>query len=181
MNLHSLWTILIKLIGIYLLSQLIYTIASAAQVIWYLNQSFRGDPGVIGLLVLTSVISSTLFVLVIRTCLFRSDWVIAVLNLEDGFEEKQFNFKFSQSAIVSIALIILGGIFMANAIVSLGFDIPNYFKQRNLFPLTGSSLPLFVTIGKGMAGYLLIVFHKNIAMSMERKTNYDSPGDQPEE
>src|SRR5688572_3151268 len=106
MTIKTLWIIIIKLFGIYLI---ISSITVLPHVLLSINYLFSDDiQGVITLFIAFSLILIT-YILIMRIFIFRPTWLIEKLKLENGFEEVRIDIYLSKTNALRIASIILGG------------------------------------------------------------------------
>src|SRR3569623_1657799 len=98
---RSLFAIIIKIIGIYLLlgaivsiPQMIITVYSLRGQVSYTDT--KEMFGIAFFLIVTAVI----YILIMRYCLFRTDWLIDKLNLAKGFTEEKLELNIHRSTIL---------------------------------------------------------------------------------
>jgi|TARA_B100000795_G_C22790166_1_gene436560 hypothetical protein len=152
MTIRSIWRVLIKLSGLSLLINLFEVIpATAIGVFTY--------PGfeTIGLLLLVL----TFYICFIRFILFKSDWIIVKLRLDQDFSDERIEINLEKSIIYTIAILIIGGVIFINAFANLVCEIMVYINN-NRFIESGyydnsnlSANVIFYSV-KTVIGYLLI-------------------------
>ena len=64
--------------------------------------------------------------------LFKTNNIIDKLNLDKGFTQDTFTFDISQSAILNIAIIVIGGLILADQIPNLFKYAYQYIQQKEL-------------------------------------------------
>jgi hypothetical protein len=149
---HSIWRILIKLSGLSLLINLFEVIPTAA-IGAFTYPGFE----TIGLLLLVF----TLYISFIRFILFKSDWIIDKLRLDQDFSDERIEINLEKSTIYTIVILIIGGIIFINAFANLVCEIMVYINN-NRFIESGyydnsilSANVIFYSV-KTVIGYLLI-------------------------
>ena len=167
MTIKTLWIIIIKLFGIYLI---ISSITVLPHVLLSINYLFSDDiQGVITLFIAFSLILIT-YILIMRIFIFRPTWLIEKLKLENGFEEVRIDIYLSKTNAVRIASIILGGYLFIES-------FPLFIKQLFIFfqeePLSGrfgdkpSTHFLLFNAFKALMGYLIVVNFNSFSKYIE--------------
>lgn len=129
---RSLFNIIIKVFALFFLREIINLATQLFSEITYLT-SFDNPPGTILPLVLT-VLLLVFYVFLIFQLLFKTNYFIDKLKLDQGFDEHEFSFdtqnKFSinisTTSVLTIALIVIGGVTLIN-------EIPNFFRSIYLY------------------------------------------------
>lgn len=143
------------------------------------RKSFNNDLALYVFLILLSVV---LYAFVIWALLFKSRWIIEKLSLEKHFEQEIVIIKADSTAVIQIAIIVLGGLtfiyalplIFSNSFIYLegkqtskvvaDFNVSDYFNEVNL------SLLIFA-VCKLILGFLLVVYNKRLTLWLERKSN----------
>jgi len=131
MSIRSFWTILLKILGIYILLQSLIAIPQFLTTIYF----FIGRPNILAdntgmfteCLYLIGLV--LLYVQLFRYCIFKTDLIIDKLKLDQGFEDERFEFNIHRSTVLKICIIIIGGILLISNIPPFCKDILAYSQQ----------------------------------------------------
>jgi len=170
---RSLFAIIIKIIGIYLvieafvfLPQLIATIGQYRRMMTESSQSDFLDAGFFIIFALGS------YFLILRYCLFKTDWIIDKLRLDRGFSEEKFEINIHRSTVLKIAVIVIGAVMVIDSLPLLCkqlFSYVNMSRTGATFgqnPTSGWMIYYFV---KFAAGFSLMSANRPIVNYIERK------------
>lgn len=167
MSIKTFWKILIKILGLLLIlgaltvvPQWIYSIYSAYQT--GDNESF---------ITLTIILLTVFFIyfFAFRFCIYKTSWIIDKLKLDKGFEEEMIELNSNENRIISIAIIVIGGLLFVENIPILFRQIFVFFQQESLFkdyPQSGWMIFNFVKV---VIGYLLMTNSFRIANFVKSK------------
>jgi hypothetical protein len=167
MSIKTFWTILIKILGLLLIfgaltivPQWFYSIYSAYQTHDY--DSF---------IILISILLIVLFVyfIVFKFCIYKSSWVIEKLKLDKGFEDEKIELDSKGNRIISIAIIVIGGLMFVESIPFLFKQIFVFFQQESLFKDYPESGWMIFNFVKVIIGYLLMTNSFRIANLIEKE------------
>jgi hypothetical protein len=168
----TIFTLILKIIGLYLilsLAEVLSAAFSSLPVLMMQNSPIDAP----GFWVSSIIILVLLFYFyIIRLLLFRTAWVIDRLSLDKHFEEEIVVVKFDSASVLQIATIILGGILFTGAIPTLCQEIINWLQQTQAEPyLTRHpSFAYMVFDGcKLLLGYLLLTNSKQVTNWIEQK------------
>ena len=123
-----------------------------------------------------SIILVVIFIyfLILRVLFFKTEWIIKKLKLNNGFDEENFSLNISRNAILNIAVILIGAIFLMNSIPELVSNIQNYYIEKSMIymhdldKIPSKSWVLFHFI-QCVIGFLVIRNSKKIADFIESK------------
>jgi hypothetical protein len=124
---RTFWLILIKIIGIYLiLESILVSIQFVSSIYYiYIDKDHKG----LTYLVIMGLIMAGLYFLILRYCVFRTELIVDKLHLDKGFEEEKFELKIHRSTVLSIAVIVIGGVLFIDALPMLCKQIFFYFQS----------------------------------------------------
>ncbi|MEE1947208.1 hypothetical protein VRU48_18925 [Pedobacter sp. KR3-3] len=161
MNLKTLWTIILKTLGVYFL---LHLIAAAGQLLAGLISIATIPMGASFLAyVLMPLVMFTIYLFIPLVLIFKSDWLIEKLKLAQGFEQERVDANINTGAAINIALIILGGyVFIDSA--------PVFFQQTFTYLQNGTDLPnntgsgsLLIQLAKTIIGAFLVLKHQAVS------------------
>ncbi len=163
MSIRTFWTILLKVIGIWMILSGVTVITyffSSVGVINYAPELNTMDViYYIGALFLIL----GLFVLIIKLLIFNPNWIINKLKLVNGIIEERLDLNVGSNAVINIAIIVTGAILLIDALPLLCQNIFIYLQQKNIFrndPGAGSIIMLLI---KSLLGYFLMTKSKMIS------------------
>ena len=160
MKIRTFWTFLLKILGLYIVLGSIDVIAQFLSTTYSL---FVGDSSdSIIKLSLFGIVALIIFIyyLVLRFFIFNPNLIIDKLKLDKGFEEEEINLNDNSSAILRIALIVIGGLILVESLPILFKNIIMFFQQESLFRnYSGTGWIVFGVI-KSIIGYLLLTNSK---------------------
>lgn len=119
---NTLFTVILKLFGLYFLKEVVFTIPQLISGIFLLfDPGFTEDPSVLAQL---SVLIIPVFILwfyfyLIYLLLFKTQALVQVLRLDKGFGQDQISINLSNSKLLTIALIVIAGIILLQEIPDL--------------------------------------------------------------
>jgi len=142
---RTLWTIILKIFGLYLLVQLLNWLPQLFSIIVAYssiqNESYgRGGinvttsfgPSAIGEIA-ASLFSISICLLMIATFIFKTDWLIDALRLNNAITEEKLELNIHRSAVLKIAIIITGGLLLIESLPVLLKELFDYYQNINLF------------------------------------------------
>jgi hypothetical protein len=175
MTFKSLWIILIRILGIYLAFQLFILIEQIFTQLVFLSHLPTGSnqPGIlteISMLITIIVV----MLLLIRFCLYNPIRIIDMLHLDEGFNEEQITVNGDRLKILNVAVIVIGGVILADALPLLLKTTFIYFQHINtyrLFKDFPDSAWIVFYAAKCIIGYLTMSFSRSISLFIDRRTD----------
>ncbi len=172
---RSLFNIILKIFGLFFLKEIVFVIPQLISSFSYLAKSdltgsaqFSSDGIFIVILTLVSIV---LYFFIIYQLLFKSNVIIDKLKLDQGFNQEEFSFNISTSMVLTIALVVIGGVVLTNEIPNLSKNIFSYFQEKSL--TRGMTKPNFTYIitstVKIIVGLLLIGERKRIVEFVDKR------------
>jgi hypothetical protein len=170
MTLKIFWTIFLKIFGLYLIWQTLIILSIDFSTISLFNGLdkilFKDHDKVFFFILLSEmVLMVLLLVLIIRYCIFKTDRIIEKLHLEKGFIEEKVEINIHPSSLLTIAIIVLGGLILADSLPRLVGDTILYagVRQNKELGYVVSNL-LRVCLG-----YFMVIKSPLIVNFIERK------------
>ena len=169
---RSFFNIVVKILGLYFFLNIVETIPqfiSAATVL-----SGSDNPADASYIFLGTSIILAFYILVSFILLTRTNKVVHLLKLDQGFDQEYFSFEISNSSILTTALIIIGGLMLADGIPSLCRALYIYSIERNLSKFDNRRPDLSYSVlltTKIIIGLLLLGERKRIASFILSKPN----------
>lgn len=167
MSIKTFWTILIKILGLLLIFGALTIVPQWFYSIYSAYQTHDFD----SFIILISILLIVLFVyfIVFKFCIYKSSWIIEKLKLDKGFEDEKIELNSKGNRIISIAIIVIGGLMFVESIPILFKQIFVFFQQESLFKdYPGSGWMIFNFV-KVIIGYLLMANSFRIANMIEKE------------
>ena len=168
MKVKTFWLISLKIIGLFLVlsgvNVIIYSLSTVTMVL-----DMRGER--VFILMVIALIAVYCFILWLFV--FKTSWLIKKLHLEKGFEDEKIELNIQLSNILSIAIIVIGGIMIIDSLPQLCKQIFTFFQSKALWiqnPTTGWIILYFV---EAILGYLLMTNSKQITEFINKRACSD--------
>jgi hypothetical protein len=164
--------LILKIFGLYTLVLFLFTIVPGNLV--FVLRDFNLFSAI--WLLLTISIISLLFVFLI----YKPDYAIRLLKLEKGFDEDRIEFQnFSNSNILKLAVIVIGGIllirnipaFLSHVLFAFKSSAGNNFNNNSILYGQNDYFNWAVSFINIILGYLLLAYYKPISRILNEKGN----------
>ncbi|MGN6180117.1 MAG: hypothetical protein ACTHNW_13095 [Mucilaginibacter sp.] len=169
----SFWTILIKVLGIYVLLQGLLQIPAfinMTQAIYYEGFQPYTKTNYFAWAYLLFLLG--IFWLIIWACLFRTDWLINKLKLNAGVTEERLAFNMHRSDILKIVIMLIGGLTLVDALPAACQELflcIQRIKEYNGFKKDPTSTYLLFHLLKIGIGIFMVTSNQLIVNYIERK------------
>ncbi|OMQ09058.1 hypothetical protein [[Flexibacter] sp. ATCC 35103] len=167
MSIRTFWIILIKILGLILISQTITIIPEWISSIYFIYEN--GDTKNLIILIFSILLVLFILYLIFRFFLFKANWIIDKLRLDKGFENDWIELNSSQNKIISIAIIIIGGFMFIQNVPIIFKEFFIFFQQKILFKDYPKSGWIIFYFCKAIMGYLLITNSFRIARFIDKQ------------
>ena len=114
MNLKSLFTVILKIFGVYMFVQGMISLLNVFASLIYLVRD--ADQLQLNLLVLSQFIYVVFTILISRLAIVKTDWLISKILNDEQLEADFTTFKVHRSVVLTIAVIVIGGLTFINEI-----------------------------------------------------------------
>jgi len=171
----NLFNIILKIFGLFFLREIVYTIPQLISLIPFFTKAddFGGEQFSSGDIVpfIVTLIAIAFYVYIIYQLLFNTNKIIDKLKLDQGFNQQEFSFNISTSLILTISLIVIGGVILTNEIPNFCKNIFSYFQEKDLsHGLTKPNYSYIVVSGvKIIIGLLIIGERTRIVEFVEKR------------
>ncbi len=153
---------------IYLIPQLVSTIPFLTKSDNF-GEAQNTNDGLLSFIVTLAIIAFYIFI--IYQLLFKANNIVDKLKLDKGFNQEEFSFNISSSLVLTIALIVIGGVILTNEIPNLCRNIFSYFQEKSL--THGIAKPnysyIIISATKIIIGLLIIGERKRIVEFVENR------------
>lgn len=167
MSIKTFWAILIKILGLLLLFGALTTIPQWMYSIYSEYQS--GNKESFFTLIFILLIVLFIYFFAFKFCIYKTFWIIEKLKLDKGLENETIELNSNGNKIISIAVILVGGIIFVESIPSFFRQIFVFFQQELLFKDYPESGWMIFNFLKIIIGYLLMTNSFRIANFIESK------------
>ena len=171
MNIRTFWNILLKIIGIFLV---INGVVVCMQALAFFSAAIQGNEIDNGFfyIVLTLLGTLLLYFFILWLFVFKTSWLIDKLDLEKGFNEERIDLKNDFSTIITIAIIVIGGVTFLDALPVLCKHVFVYYQEKSIrFVESPTASWIIIYAIKTTIGYLLMTNSKQITAFIYRKSN----------
>lgn len=167
MSIRTFWIILIKILGLLLILGALTIIPQWLSSIYAAYQIHDNESFISLLIILVLVLLVYFFVF--RCCIYNTSWIIDKLKLDKGFENETIELKSNANKIISIAIIVIGGMMLVENIPIFLRQIFVFFQQDTLFKDYPESVWMIFNFVKAIIGYLLMTNSFRIARFINNK------------
>lgn len=166
MSIKTFWTILIKILGIWLILESLSVLSSAFWLIPWDTPFAEYILAIIVIIVLTLAI----YGIILWLFVFKSSWIIDKLRLDKGFTEEKIDLNVQRSTVLTIAVIVIGGIMLIESFPELCRQIFIFIKQKySYFDSPVYSQIIFNGV-KAVIGFLLITNNHTVVNFINKET-----------
>jgi hypothetical protein len=169
---RSLFNIVLKIFGLFFLKDIIETLPQFISTILFM---FKSDSlnlgGSIAIFVGTTFILA-FYIFVTYLLFFKTNRFIDKLKLDRGFIQEEFSFQISQASILTIVLIAIGGMILANEIPNFCKALYQYIQLRSIQRYSGDKTDISYAIITGVKiilGFLILGERKRIVEFAETR------------
>ena len=166
MLINTFWKIIIKIIGLLLLLSSFSIIPQFISTLSFSNGSLDFQSLLFIWLMLFGSIA--VYILIIRLFLFKAEWIVDKLKLEKSFNEERINIEIRSSTVLTIAIIVIGGLTIIESLPSFCSKLFIFLQQKMLFKDYPDSHWLIFHFIKIIIGYLLLTNGKRFAEYIEK-------------
>ena len=168
---RSLFNIILKIFGLFFLREIVNTIPQFISSLLYFTKADTMEEG-LWTFIFTAIILAFYTFLVFKL-LFKTNYFLDKLRLDQGFDQEEFSFNISTSLVLTIALIVTGGLLLTNEIPNLCRHLFAYFQEKRI--THGMTKPDFsfsiMAVVKIILGLLIIGERKRIVEFVESRQN----------
>src|SRR5437868_13532471 len=114
---RSLFNIILKILGVFFIKDFLAAIPQVLSAILYLTNSDTRSEGIWTLLTIFLIL--IIYWFVCYYLIFKTELIIDVLHLDKGFDQETFPLNIHRSTILSISIIVIGGLLVADELPNL--------------------------------------------------------------
>jgi len=166
---RTLFNIILKILGVFFIKDFLAAIPQLLSVILYLTKSDTVTEAIWTLV--TTILILAVYGLVSYYLVFKTDLLIDKLKLDKGFDQETIPINIHRSTILSISIIVIGGLLVADEIPNLCRQLFSYFQEKRM--TYGQTHPNIaysvVSATKIIIGLLLMTGQRQIVNLIERQ------------
>ena len=165
---RSLFNIILKVIGIFFIRNILIAAANILPAIPLISKDeFFRDVTIIGLIII--ILEVLIYVFATYVLIFKTNWIIDKLKLDAHFQQQEFNLNIHRSTILSIAIIVIGGIIIVDNIPLLAEQLI-YFIRMKKQNVPETKIDYVVRYAaKLLVGIFLVVYQRTLVNFIEYK------------
>jgi hypothetical protein len=167
---RSLFNVVLKILGILFIKDILAVVPQLLSVFYMIKYNQEGE---IGMTLAMTFLTLLIYIVVAYYLIFKSELIIDKLKLEQGFDQDNFPLNIHRSTILSICIIVIGGLLIAEEIPNFCRQLYSYFQEKRLtFGQTNPTLTYTIlSFAKIIVGLLLVGNQKQIVSFIELKRN----------
>jgi hypothetical protein len=175
MSPKSLFSIILKIFGFFFLIDLVKVIPELFSLFHYSNmldsQVEYTDYYKIAEYILLYGILFYLFI-------FKSNFIIKLFKLDQGFSESEFSFKLSMESILNISLIVISGVLIIRETTQLFLNIHlQFFEPTEFMEIQSRNLPYLVASSVKILIAIILIFQRKTIVRLIIRDKSDKPLD----
>jgi hypothetical protein len=166
---RSLFNIILKILGVFFIKDFLAAIPQVLSAILYLTNSDTRSEGIWTLLTIFLIL--IIYWFVCYYLIFKTELIIDVLHLDKGFDQETFPLNIHRSTILSISIIVIGGLLVADELPNLCRQLFAYFQETRLtYGYTKPNIAYsVVSAAKIIIGFVLMTGQRQIVNFIELK------------
>lgn len=166
---------MVKIFGLFLIWQSVVLITQFIATFTYIGSLGREQSAawIIFVTLFFYALIVVVYFLIMRYCIFKTDWVVEKLHLDRGFTEEKFDLNIHYSTILMVVTMVTGGFMLIDGLPQLCYRIFSYAQrsdQYKNFTDNPASPWLVLDIFKVVLGYLMLTESKMIVGVIQRKS-----------
>jgi len=127
---RSLFNIILKILGVFFIKDFLAAIPQLLSAILFLTNSEARTEGIWTLL--TTLLILLVYWFVCYYLIFKTESIIDGLNLDKGFDQDTIPLNIHRSTILSISIIVIGGLLVADELPNFCRQLFAYFQEKRM-------------------------------------------------
>ena len=167
MSVRNFWTILLKILGLWLVIGGLNMLTQFTTAFSYIN-TYETSVLTIVLMIGSLLLTLGFYGFVLWLFVFKTSWLIDKLRLEQGFVDDKIEIEVKSTTLLRIATIVIGAIVFIDSLPHFFSQTVTFFQQKSMLvenPATGWILFYLI---KAVVGYLLMTNSKWVVEKIER-------------
>ncbi|WP_295674167.1 hypothetical protein [uncultured Mucilaginibacter sp.] len=169
MSPRSLWAIILKIFGIYLVIQIYYPLT---QLISFIFMAFNRQLGENWQTISFLFFAISIYLFMIIAFLFRTDWLIRILKLDNSIKEEKLEINLHRSTVLKIVIMLAGITMFADSLPLFLKELYSYYQQINdtvHFKNYPRASVIITELMKVLISYFMMTSSRLIVNFIERK------------
>lgn len=173
MAIRTFWIIVIKILGLWLIFGFLEVFSQVVATMSYLFISDISDKESIWTSLIISISILLVYLFIIGFFVFKSSWIVDKLKLDknSGSEVVQIDLKIS--TIVTIAVIIIGGVFFINGFSLFCKSLFDFFQEKKIHNNNPTTNWIIFNSIKALLGYLLMTNSKVVVNYIMKQSKHE--------
>jgi hypothetical protein len=169
MTLRTLFNVILKILGVFFIKDFLAAIPQLLSIILYLTKSDTATEAIWTLV--TTLLILFAYGLVSYYLVFKTNLIIDKLKLDKGFDEEIISLNIHRSTILSISIIVIGGLLVADEIPNFCRQLFSYFQEKRMtYGQTNPTISYSIVSGaKIIIGLFLMTGQRQIVKLVERQ------------
>ena len=167
MKIKTFWTIFLKIIG------LCFLVGIAKDLVfWFVNifqEYSSGNSDQLLLFIVFLILMLGFYLFILKLLFFRTDWLIDKLKLDKGFTEENIDLSIKFSTVLTLAIIVIGGLMFLDSLPLFCTNLFEYFKQQETFRNYVSSGTVVFHFVKTLIAVILFTNSIRISSFLEKR------------
>lgn len=170
MSVRTLFNIILKVIGILFLKELITSTPQFLSTIYLLLSDDKLSSSNYVWILCVLIFNVSFFIFPFVFLIFKTEYVIDLLKLGDGLFEDNITFNMHRSTVLSITVMVVGGILFVEEIPALFYKVYQFFFYKKT-GLSNENIPtlIYLSIIKVIVGLFLMIGQRQIVNLIERQ------------
>lgn len=169
MTIWNLFIIILKILGIFFIKDILETLPQLISVVYLLMDTSTFVQGMWTLIM--TIITLVAYGIVSYYLIFKFDLIIDKFRLDKGFSQDLIPLNIHRSSVLSISIIIVGGLIIVDEIPNFCHQLFAYYQEKRMtYGATNPSITYTIQWGiKILVGLLLVGNQRQIVNFIERK------------
>ena len=165
---RTLFNIILKILGVFFIKDFLALIPQIISVFYFLTESEGSNEGIWTLI--TTLLILFVYAAISFYLIFRTHLIIDKLKLDQGFDEEKIPLNIHRSTVLSISIIVIGGILVVDEIPNLCRQLFSYFQEkRMIYGQTKPAIAYSLVSGiKIILGLILMIGQRPIVNMIEK-------------
>lgn len=173
MQVKTFWLILLKVLGITLVLRCFSVIINSVTTFSILSYGQHSIEEYLWI-ALSIILTVAVYLFILWLFVFKTSWLVDKLHLEKGFQEERIELDIQFSNVLTIAIIVIGGIMLVNSLPQLCKQIFSYFQMKSFSNESQATGWIILYSIQTVLGYLLMANSKPISNFIAKKANSDN-------
>lgn len=169
MTIRTFWAILLKILGISLVVRGVYLILNLILTLSIIYDRYEKDENEIIKVSIAVFGVVLIYAFILWLFVFKTSWLIRKLRLEKGFDEERIDLNIQLSAILTIAVIVIGGIMVIDSLPQLCQQVFVFFQDKSMFKESPTVGWIILHGTKLVLGYLLMTNSRTIVKFINKR------------